>query len=189
MDRLDAPESVNDLNPVKIPPLSLDEGIQFTSRLLNAANVPFTDSTLSYLLEKIKWLMPFFIQLSVMELIDLYDANPSDINEKTVDQAIDQICNRRNNFHFNSYYKRLKDCFSEQDYKLAIKILDLVSNKDKIEKQDLFNRLSVGNESDKRDTYTIIEALAYDGYIKTIDNYFSFNSPILQRWWNKYIHP
>lgn len=188
VNRLDVPESVNDLNPVEVPPLSLEEGLQFTSRLLNAAKVPFSDSALNYLLVKIKWLMPFFIQLSVLELVDLYDASPSEINEKTVDEAFERICNRRNNFHFNSYFKRLKDCFSAGEYNLAMEILDAVSNKDKIEKQVLFNSLSIV-ESNKRDAYTLIEALVYDGYIKEVGNYFSFNSPILQRWWNKYIHP
>ena len=65
-------------------------------------------------------------------------------------------------------------------------ILDAVSNKDKIAKQDLFNSLSI-DESFKRDVYTIIEALVYDGYIEEVDDYFSFNSTILQRWWKKYI--
>ena len=33
----------------------------------------------------------------------------------------------------------------------------------------------------------VIESLEYDGYINLRNNSYTFNSPILQLWWNKYV--
>ena len=129
--------------------------------------------------------MPFFIQLSVQELIDLYDQNPKRISVETVDEAFEKICNRRNNVHFDSYYNRLKDAFSETHYELAMKILNLIAKENKISKENLYKNLNANNE--KQEIKSIIESLEYDGYIHLKDDNYTFNSPILQLWWNKYI--
>ena len=183
--RLDVPESINDLNVIDVPPLSKVEAKKFIEQLLNSSNVHYAIKAIDYLIEKINWLMPFFIQLSVQELVDLYDQNQTRISEEMVDTAFDQICNRRNNVHFDSYYNRLKDAFSETHYKLAMKILNLISKENKISKENLYKNLNTDYK--KQEMNSIIESLEYDGYIHLRDNDYTFNSPILQLWWNKYI--
>lgn len=186
VDRLNVPESINDLNQIEISPLAFDEAAEFIEQLLKVAKVPYKYDAITYLINKVRWLTPFFIQLSVQELVDLYDANPNKIDHKTVDQAFENICNRRNNLHFDSYYKRLKDSFLEDDYNLALAILNSIAEHDKVYKQDLLDSL-IAEKLDKRDVVAIIESLEFDGYIKQFQNTFSFNSPILQLWWNKYV--
>ena len=124
--RLDAPESINDLNLIEIAPLNRAEGRHFTSLLLNSAKVPFQMEAVDYLLDKINWLMPFFIQLSVQNLIDLYDQKQVKISKSVVETAFNRICNQKNNVHFDSYYNRLKDAFSPKDYESALNLLDHV---------------------------------------------------------------
>ena len=185
VNRLNAPESINDLNQVEIPPLSAKDGKTFTAQLLDSAKVPYEGEAIDYLLQKINWLMPFFIQLSVQELIDLFDQNGTSVTNDVVDLAFQRICNRRNNIHFDSYYNRLKDTFSEEDYQLALNVLNLISDNNEISKIDLLKELKLENE--ERDFNPIIESLDYDGYINLRDGVFTFNSPILQLWWNRYI--
>ncbi len=185
VNRLNTPESINDLNQVEVPPLSLEDGKKFTEQLLVAAKVPFEKPSVDYLLQKINWLMPFFIQLSVQELIDLFDQNETTVSNEIVDLAFQQICNQRNNIHFDSYYNRLKDTFSTEDYELALKLLNLISGKNEISKIDLLKALEL--EHIEKDFNPIIESLVYDGYINLRNGIFTFNSPILRLWWNKYI--
>lgn len=185
VNRLGTPESINDLNQVEIPPLSAEDGRAFTEQLLKSADVPYVSEAVDYLLERVNWLMPFFIQLSVQELVDIFDQKQMSITKETVDLAFDKICNRRNNTHFDSYYNRLKDAFSEEDYELALKVLNLVAEKDKIAKVDLLGQLKPDEEP--RDINALIESLEYDGYINLQNGHYTFNSPILQLWWNKYI--
>jgi uncharacterized protein len=185
VNRLDTPESINDLNQVEIPPLDTEEGKRIAVQLLDSANVTYNEEAIDYLLEKINWLMPFFIQLSVQELIDLYDQNQTTISKKIIDVAFDRICNRRNNIHFDSYYNRLEDTFSREDYELALLILNLVAQKDEISKEDLLKETETTRQ--KRNIHSVLESLVYDGYINLQANNYRFNSPILQLWWNKYI--
>jgi len=183
--RLDVPESINDLNVINVPPLSQLEAKNFIEEILDAAKVPYTIKAIDCLIEKVSWLMPFFIQLSVQELIDLYDQNPKKISIETVDEAFERICNRRNDVHFESYYNRLKDAFAEEDYKIALKILNLIAKENKISKENLYKNIDTDYE--KQEINSIIESLEYDGYIYLKDDGYAFNSPILQLWWNKYM--
>lgn len=185
VNRLNTPESINDLNQVEIPPLTVEDGKQFTETLLQAAEVPYESEAIDYLLEKINWLMPFFIQLSVQELVDLFDQEESTVSKATVDSAFERICNRRNNIHFDSYFNRLKDTFTKEDYELALEILNLIAEKNKVSKEDLYAHLKM--DQTKRGLNAIIESLEYDGYINLRNNIYTFNSPILQLWWNKYV--
>lgn len=185
VNRLNSPESINDLNQVEIPPLSLENGKSFTQTLLDTAKVPYESKALDYLLQKINWLMPFFIQLSVQELVDLFDQNETTVTKEVVDLAFQRICNRRNNIHFDSYYNRLKDTFSADDYALALDILNLIAAKNSVAKKELYKKL--GAKKDQRNLNSVVESLEYDGYINLRDNRYTFNSPILQLWWNKYI--
>jgi len=185
VNRLNSPESINDLNQVEIPPLSLEDGRNFTIQLLTAAQVPYTEEAVDYLLQKINWLMPFFIQLSVQELIDLFDQNGTNVSNEVVDLAFQRICNRRNNIHFDSYYNRLKGTFSDEDYQLALNVLNLISDNKEISKEDLLKVIILNDK--ERGFNSIIESLEYDGYINLRNGVYTFNSPILQIWWNRYI--
>lgn len=180
VNRLNTPESINDLNQVEIPPLSMAEGLSFTQKLLDAAKVPYDNAALGYLLEKVNWLMPFFIQLCVQELVDLFDEQGKKVTHDIVDRAFKRICNRRKNIHFDSYFNRLKGAFSEEDYILALEILNLIASEGEIDKADLCTQF----QNAKGNFNSIMESLDYDGYINLNAYQYRFNSPILQRWWN-----
>ncbi len=185
VNRLDTPESINDLNEIEIPPLSEDEGRAFAKALLDNVKIPFEPAAIDYLLERVRWLMPFFIQISVQELIEEYESSNRPIDRAVVDAAFEKIVNRRNNIHFESYYQRLEAAFSENDYHVALQILNAVAGIEKLPEDALF--VNVKSEEDTRRIRSILDTLEYDGYINRMNGSFRFNSPILQRWWNRYI--
>lgn len=182
---LNTPESINDLNEVEIPPLTHTEGRLFAQKLLNTVNVDFELSAIDYLLDKIRWLMPFFVQISIQELIDEYEMNHEPINNAIVDKAFEKIVNRRNNIHFESYYNRLKDAFAKDDYEIVIQILSKIAAATQLSKEILFENIET--EKDKKRVFSLLDSLEFDGYINKINGAYQFNSPILQRWWNKYV--
>lgn len=185
VNRLNTPESINDLNVVEIPPLSRESGYTLTQQLLETAKVPYKPEAISYLLDRINWLMPFFIQLSVQELIDVYDQREIVISKTIVDEAFQRICNRRNNIHFDSYYNRLKDAFLAEDYELALEVLNTIARNNSISQEE-FIQSWASNPDTERNLRSIIESLVYDGYIHLESGAYTFNSPILQLWWNRY---
>ncbi|MEM1324659.1 MAG: ATP-binding protein [Bacteroidota bacterium] len=122
--KLTSTKVINDLNVIEVPPLSELEATALTTQLLNNYRIPFQEETISYLLETIKWLIPFHIQLAVQELIDVYEAKEQALTPKSVDSALDQLMNIRNDIYFEHYYGRLEDAFPKQSYLFAIAFLD-----------------------------------------------------------------
>ena len=185
VNRLGKPETINDLNVVEVPPLSPGEAYVFTKKLLESEEIKYEDNAIDYLLEKIEWLMPFFIQLTVQEIIDGYDLENKTIDKKAVEKAIDKIYNRRNKIHFDSYYDRLKDAFDEKNYQVALQILNLVASEDSFPSSALY--VGMTKEGDKKRISSVLQSLEYDGYIARDNGSFRFNSPILREWWNRYV--
>jgi hypothetical protein len=154
--------------------------------IFDTAKVPYELESITYMLNKINWLMPFFIQLTIQEIIDLYDRDDETMTNETVDEGFSLICNRRNNIHFDSYYNRLKDTFIEREYKIGINLLNIVAEGNSIRKDILFERM-LQEGIEEKEVISIIESLEYDGYINLRNKEYTFNSPILRLWWNKYI--
>ncbi|MEM1322599.1 MAG: ATP-binding protein [Bacteroidota bacterium] len=175
--KLNATAALNDLNVLEIPPLSTAEARRFTARLLKAYNVKFEDGSIDYLLSKLQWLMPFFIQLVVQVLIDEYETRRKTIDQKFIDQAIEKSSTHRNHLYFVNYYTRLEKSLPPEEAKVAKKILLEIANKTEVP-LDAFEE----HPHSRR----ILEMLILDGYINNNQNAYRFNSPILRDWWKKY---
>ncbi len=189
VNKLGFPEAINDLNTVNIPPLSDEEAKELVTSLLASFDIKIELAALDYLVKKIEWLMPFFIQLSIQELVEVYDDNPIDINIEMVDLAFQKMYGRRNSLHLSSYSNRLKDAFvSENEYIKAKEILAYLSEHTTVDKAYFFPNKQ--DEVEQRAARYIFDTLEFDGYIFYDENtkHYRFNSPILRNWWKNNIH-
>ncbi|MEL6639448.1 MAG: ATP-binding protein [Bacteroidota bacterium] len=175
--KLKATATINDLNIIEVPPLSREEGKQFTRQLLKTYGVRHSPKTIDYMLDQLRWLMPFFIQLIVQMLIDEYELEPRVISKADVDQVIEKASNHRNNIYFESYYSRLDKSLTHTESTLAKIILSEIAIKDHI---------PLDHYGDQREAQSVLEVLEFDGYINSQGGSYRFNSPILQLWWRKH---
>ena len=175
--KLKATATINDLNIIEVPPLSREEGKQFTRHLLKTYGVRHSPKTIDYMLDQLRWLMPFFIQLIVQMLIDEYELEPRVISKADVDQVIEKASNHRNNIYFESYYSRLDKSLTHTESTLAKIILSEIAIKDHI---------PLDHYGDQREAQSVLEVLEFDGYINSQGGSYRFNSPILQLWWRKH---
>ncbi len=175
--KLNSTATINDLNLIEVPPLSKLEGKEFTRKLLKTYGVRHSPKTIDYMLDKLRWLMPFFIQLIVQMLIDEYEIKERVISKADVDQVIEKASNHRNNIYFESYYSRLDKSLTKAESMLAKIILSEIAIKDQI---------PLDNYTDQREAQSVLEVLEFDGYINSHQDCYSFNSPILQLWWRKH---
>lgn len=188
-EKLDATKEINDLNIIEIPPLSDKEAINLVNILLDSYQIPREEDVARYLLEKIQWPIPFFVQLAVQEIIDEYENMEQAINIQSVDTAFSRITNIRNNIYFEHYYSRLKKTFTDKEYDFALALLyELAHQKKLVDNQieQIALKYQLGKE------YPIIlRTLIFDGYIFDTptkkEMFYSFTSPLLQIWWNKYV--
>ncbi|MEM9824229.1 MAG: hypothetical protein AAF985_24300 [Bacteroidota bacterium] len=175
--KLNATATINDLNVIEVPPLTVKQAKQFAQLLLRSYKVKTRAKVVDYMLKRLHWLMPFFIQLIIQMLIDEFETHQEPITRAIVDRVIEKASNHRNNIYFESYYSRLDKSLTKEESELAKRILSEIAENDELP-LDHF----VGVE----DAISILDILEFDGYINSNGNAYRFNSPILQLWWSKH---
>ena len=175
--KLNATATINDLSVVEVPALNPVQAKEFTSKLLKSYKVKIKVEVINYMLERLKWLMPFFIQLIVQMIIDEYELEEKPVTKKLVDLVIEKASNHRNNIYFENYYSRLSKSLAKEEAKLAKKILSDIAKKD---------ILPLSSFKENEEALALLDILEFDGYINSQNDTYTFNSPILQLWWRKH---
>jgi hypothetical protein len=187
-EKLNASVDINDLNILEIPPLDRQEAMKMIKRLLDYYRIPFKEDAIEYLLDKIKYFIPFHLQLAVQELIDDYENKEQPVDKEVVERALDRITNVRNNQYFEHYYSRLEKTFENNQYRFALKLLEQLTG---IENAELSHSQikQLAEECGVSQKYTyVLRVLEFDGYVLTQNNgqgSCRFTSPILRTWWKK----
>ena len=183
VSKIDAIKHINDLNNIKVPPLTPPEAEQFTIALFKSAEIKINQADIDYLLNTIHWLIPFYIQLITQEIKKIYRREQK-INQAVIDQAIHNALDNRN--HFESWQSKLKTALGNNEYLFCKEVLNAISNQKETNFLDIMNIASKHN-LDSNEAKDCLHSLIYDGYINNNDNNktYQFNSPILRMWWNK----
>lgn len=179
---------INNLVEIKMPPMRYDEALEFIQRLVLYRQKKIPDFILSkvvidYIIQKITWLLPYYIQIIIEEIYDGF--NQKEINKNSVDKAIETILKYDSSYseYFENWHSRLKTAFGhKEDYKLAINILNTIAIQDVIKKSQ-FHDLKVKYKN--ADGKYVEDVLRFDGYIdydKATKSY-GFNSFLLKQWW------
>lgn len=177
--RLNSSKIINDLTHIQIKPLEQSEAQLFIAQLLTNLDFSMEQNTIAYLINKVEYLIPFYIQLILYELKQ--QKNLQIVTEAQIDQAIEGMLKQRQ--HFEHWHSRLRTALDHQAYKYAKQILNQISNPENksITKAEAMN-LAVGfNIETELDT--ILQMLEHDGYINKQQGIYCFNSPILRQWW------
>lgn len=183
---------VNDLSIIKVPPLSQSEAKELMTRLVLGKQTELDSFKIScevidYTLEKMHWLLPYFIQIIIDGLFDeheQYEPNSAPaITNETIDDFFDLLVKTHSTHsgYFDHWETRLK-YIGKEDHQLAIETLNLTARQGEIsydEFHDLATKLEI------KDPKYILDVLQYDGYLaESADgNRYGFNSVLLKEWW------
>jgi len=183
--RMDSSKFINDLDILKVTPLSEGEGKSLINELLKGLDFTMDDDTINHMLHKIKWLIPFYIQLAMDKIQDIYDEEQiHDIYNESVDIAIKRMIDENNKF--SSWHERLK-VYKNNDYKFIIEVLNIISITDA--KMITYNEIyDLAVSYNLFETYKdLLNTLIDDGYINNDEEQkiYTFTSPILRMWWCK----
>jgi len=181
--RLNATQTINDLNNMSIGPFSANDAADLIAALSERPGLVMGEEQTQYFLEKVEWLIPYYIQLIIQEL----DTMTIDIQgEKTVttamiDSAFSRIIEYRN--YFENWHTRLRASFKREEYNFAKEVLNTISEAGVMASSEMVN-CSV-KHSVEESYKDIINALKHDGYINNSQDpkIYRFNSPILKAWW------
>ncbi len=183
VSKIKATKYINDLTSVKVLPLVYEDAKKFTIKLNIDNKLNIDDAVIDYILEKIEWLIPFYIQLILKEVKTL-SRRTDKIDEKVVDDAIENSLGHRN--YFEHWRSKLEEGLERKEYLFAKEVLNYISENQTMKSKEIFN-LATKHKLDEDEAKEIIHSLVYDGYINNNDNpkIYRFNSPILRMWWYK----
>lgn len=184
VSQLNSVDLINDLYSHKVMPLTMKESCTFIDNLLKNLEFSMQAEVIDYMLQKIEWFIPFYIQLFISEISNLQiDREFSEVSKKIIDDAFKKMLSHRN--HFEHWHKRLKKSFKKEEYLYAVDVLNNMAKKGTLSSNEIFD-LAVKNgfEEGYRE---VLQILAYDGYINNNDDplIYRFNSLILKSWWYK----
>lgn len=181
--RLLSSDLINDLPPVKVGPLNEKQAKQLVREVLGSLDFTIDEPIVEYMLSKIEWLIPFYIQLFIQEIDNIFiDEGAGKVTKAIVEKAFVRMLEHRN--HFEHWQKRLRKTFKKDDYRLAEDILNHAAVKGSITSNDIVNIAVREKEDHYKD---IVRVLVHDGYINNTEeaSAYRFNSPILKTWWYK----
>ncbi|MBF0275088.1 MAG: ATP-binding protein [Nitrospinae bacterium] len=184
VSRMQATKYITDLNSHPVGPLLEKEGVALIMELVEKMDFDITEDVALEFLDLIKWNIPFYIQLLVQELNNLYLEEPFTWVDGThFGKAFENAIKNRS--YFLHWEERLRKSFQKDGYKLAVEILDRIATRDTLSGNEIHD-LAV-KHSLEEDYKEVLRTLIYDGYINNDDDHavYRFNSPLLQAWWRK----
>ncbi len=186
VSKINLVNSINDLYPFNIPPFTSEEAHGLIDKLTSDTDW-FLDKTMKdYLIERLKWLVPFYIQIILDELDKNEDFEKEQLDKKDIDWAVGQAIQKR--VYFEHWYTRLRKAYKGNDFKFAKEVLNITSDNDVITSHEILDLATKhGIEEDFRE---IINALKHDGYINNNENpkQYLYNSPLLRIWWKSNVN-
>jgi len=171
----------NDVHRFPIGAFSEDEAKDFISRLDVDKKTKFNKDNIQYILDKLDWYLPFFIQILVEKINFLICVKGRLLSNETIDEAYNLLVTES---HFNTWDERLKE-YNEFEND-ARKILKLCTSPDGRSRGDLLANISA-KKSDIEKTEVILsrllDMLQNDGYLTEHNGKYIFRSPLLRDFW------
>lgn len=183
VSKIESSSAINDLVSLKVNPLNKDEAKGLINHITKDSGLIFTDDTIDYIMKKVEWLIPYYIQILIDEIDQMESKREIDIIIEigNIDTAFEQMLEHRN--YYSHWHDRLR-ILNKDEYNFAKEILNLVSENSKISSSEIFN-ISQKFDSNSFDYKEVLNELKHDGYINNEGNIkeYKFNSPILKEWW------
>ncbi len=184
--RINASKTINDLVPIKFNPLTKNEAEEMINLLLKNVDFTLDGKQTDFILKKIEWLIPFYIQLVIQAIKDFQkDNNLTEINRDVIEEAFSDMITQQN--HFENWHSRLKTLFKVDEYNFAKELLNRIAAHTSVESNEI--RDIAVKQNIAEDYQDVLTSLMYDGYINNNEDpkIYRFNSPILRMWWWKYV--
>ena len=174
---------LNDVHPFTVGAFSEDEGKDFISRLEVDARVQFTEDHIQYILDRLAWHLPFFIQLLVEKINFLICVEDKQLSKGAIDEAYDRLLIENKN-QFSTWDERLQ--YYDEFEKDARNVLKLCVFPDGGSKRHLLASLSAKKDDTEKvasDLAKLLKMLENDGYLIENDGKYIFRSPLLRDFW------
>ena len=176
----------SDLNDLAIvvdcKPLSDTEVHDYIDWAIEGATVTYSDELKEYLLSKIQYFAPFFINLLLDKINEqARKANNPKITSQNIDTAFDMVV--KHSDYFKDWQSRLQNYMPLEDFNFVNEILIHTAHKGHISLQEIYDKAVKYNKT--AGYMNFIDDLERDGYITEINGEYKFISPFLSAFWKR----
>ena len=173
--------TINDLTDFRLDELSQEEAQGLLIGLCQGAEIEMSEEIISYILDKLQWNIPYFIQLIFSKLLENYT---STITKTDVDKAYKDLCSESS---LNTWSERLVE-YREMERPARLVLNGLSERKAGLNRNTLLDLLMVQRDPvqvAKQDLILskVLEMLENDGYLLRKGSLRTFRSPLLRDYW------
>jgi len=173
---------LNDLNNIKFEAFTKKQAKKYIYHVTKDATITYSDSLVNYIIKKVSYLIPYFINLILREVDQIVKKNDNlKITKRLIDSAFDIIV--KENKDFKDWKDRLFEYFTENEARFMNEILVYLAHFDTLSLRRLYD-LAIKYKRDI-DYMSFVEILENDGYIVENNQTYSFISPFLKAFWKK----
>lgn len=187
--RLNIADAINDLRIETLGAFELPASHEFLTSLGQAYKLDLSEAVRSYLIAKVGWPIPFYLQLVFNKLREISDTP----TEQDVDRAIDALLDPSNKQLFDYWRQRLRDELGRPDSDYATSLLHAASRTPAgVRRSTLRQVLSVAiSDAELREDKLryVLDVLQNDGYLIEDADYWKFRSPLLREYWHRRVAP
>ncbi len=180
-------DTLNDMDEFKIDELEGDEPTMLVKALVKSKKLVFPDTEIQYLLNRLEWKLPYYIQLMIKEIGDLADNET--VSKKTIDLAFKNATSIKS-IRFNTWIERLKNYGDDKPYaQLLLEELAKIRSGQSRENLLLLIYNRVNDMDEAKDILNrLLLILENEGYIMSMRGKYTFRSPLLREfWYNRFI--
>ena len=184
---------INDLEEISVAPYTEQEASVFIQRLVLGYQIHYSsdfqinDNTLAYILEKINWRLPYYLQIMIKSLFEAFENTQIIAEPATVDKVLAAMLTAQSEYYgyFQYWYQRLQDNLDNASYQAAIEMLNQLAC-DKVSSLAQLKSLPFATKPELP-VKQILNILEHDGYISQHQQQYGFNSFLLKQWWVEHV--
>lgn len=168
-------DTINDVADFDLGAFSDAEAFEFVGVLAETIGIEISPVTTRYLLGKIGWNIPFFIQLLMSRL------PKGKVTKASIDETYNELLMTGS---FDTWHERLNKEYGNNRDAAKLILRYLCVNTEGKPRDNIYNHLHAGFPSIENDSFgLLLRALITDGYLVKDGENYRFRSPLLRDYW------
>ncbi len=184
--RLGLGDTINDLYLVRLGPFQRETAKSFLLEMSASYGFPLPKNVLDHALDRIGWLIPYYLQLIFREL-RAYCGEGVTPDMAAIDRVFDGLLAPSKKGYFDYWRQRLAEELGQPDANLALLILSAAAaDADGVGHSSLGQLLNqrIQDQQERTDRLRyLIDVLISDGYLVQDEHRYRFRSPLLREFW------
>jgi|APTNR8051073442_1049403.scaffolds.fasta_scaffold00790_8 AAA+ ATPase superfamily predicted ATPase len=176
--------TINDVHPYQLKAFDTLTSLKLLEALEQSYQTPLTEEVRQGVLDKIGYLLPFFIQVLFGKIHELISLEQHPVNKALVDQAYANIIEES---HLNTWVERLKEQYGDLETDAFLLLRHICQEKKGSKRSNLLDLLQhKHNDLDKAEDRlsTLLYMLKNDGYLMDEGGFYYFRSPLIRDFWH-----